>query len=86
MGGIQLGVQPRPHWRPPTQCDRGGADTDRNTHSHEYSKNILEQTQETNTQFYSTLSEIVVLNYQEELINCVQACKETQSVAAAFKR
>lgn len=44
MGGIKLGVQPRPHWRPPTQCDRGGADTDRNTHSHEYSKNILEQT------------------------------------------
>lgn len=44
MGGIKLGVQPRPHWRPPTQCDRGGADTETNTHSHEYSKNILEQT------------------------------------------
>lgn len=42
--GIKLGVQPRPHWRPPTQCDRGGADTETNTHSHEYSKNILEQT------------------------------------------
>lgn len=32
MGGIKLGVQPRPHWRPPTQCDRGGADTETHTH------------------------------------------------------
>lgn len=58
---------------------------DTQTDTHKYSKNIFEKNQKKKkTQFYPKLSEIVVLNYQEQLINCVQVQKGAISVVAAF--
>lgn len=56
--------------------------THANKHTYKYSKNIFEKlVEEEDTQFYPTLSEIVVLNYQGVV---KQLCVCAQSVVAAF--